>query len=105
MVSGQWISFSSSSVSFFSRGKAWTSSAARRVSMMEVCCRTCREASSVKASGNKRLGLKLLGSSCGNELAGRRSKCSDFRSDGSRRPGRCFYAVLTDAAIIDVVVE
>lgn len=61
MVSGQWISFSSSSVSFFSRGKAWTSSAARRVSMMEMYCRTCREASSVKASGNKRLGCEVVG--------------------------------------------
>ena len=35
IVSGQWMSLSSASVGFFfSRGKAWTSSAARRVSMV-----------------------------------------------------------------------
>lgn len=53
IVSGQWMSFSSASESFFSRGKACTSSTARRVSMVDECCRTCREASLVKASGNE----------------------------------------------------
>lgn len=53
IVSGQWMSLSSASESFFSRGKACTSSAARRVSMVVECCRTCREASLVKASENE----------------------------------------------------
>lgn len=53
IVSGQWMSLSSASEIFFSRGKACTSSAARRVSMVDECCRTCREASLVKASGNE----------------------------------------------------
>jgi hypothetical protein len=49
IVRAQWMSLrGASSAAFFSRGKAWTSSAARRVSMVYLCCRSCREASRVK---------------------------------------------------------
>lgn len=54
IVRGQWMSLrGASSAAFFSRGKAWTSSAARRVSMVDLCCRSCREASRVSEGFRK----------------------------------------------------